>query len=386
MIDSIVKMNMKDQFKECAEKCKQAMNRDLDYEKAYDLAVQAKYIAQTILEDPLSIFESELLRGLSRLGMDRMSGHEILNKLYCESRSLIKGKIYFETLMTYAMGTAKKCIGEYDEALIFFHDCLKLSQKQIEQANEDGKNPLSNISRVIRVTANIVVALLYKSRQINYPLIINSYENKVKQIGYDNLERIKEELNKVTFSIETNNELKEAERFINEALRLAKEYQLKEMELMCLLNKANILIEKEDYFDSIKILEFLENEEYIAENVLGYVLNEKGIAYINIGKLELGVEVLHKSWNWLSKKKDLDGLSRNLYGTSLYYHKIGKLSMAYSFAEMALNRDNDLCSLKLLYEITLLKYIQVRRHGNESEYAFYRSEHEKYRNQLERRG
>ncbi len=33
MIDSIDKMNMKDQFNECVEKCKQVMNRDLDTRK-----------------------------------------------------------------------------------------------------------------------------------------------------------------------------------------------------------------------------------------------------------------------------------------------------------------------------------------------------------------
>ncbi len=386
MTDSIDKINMKDQFKECIEKCRQAMNTNFDYEKAYDFAVQAKYIAEVIIQEPLNIFESELLRGLSKLGIDRMSGHEILNKLYYESQPIIRENADFIIRVTTAMGTAKKLIGEHDEALTFYHDSLKLCQKQIEQEHEDSKNYLKNIIRIIRVISHIVVSLLYKSRQNNYPTLINIIENQVREIGYDNLESVKKVLDEIAFTSELSNELEESERYINEALRMTKEYKLKEMELTCLLNKATVLNEKGEYLEAIKILDFLEIEEFIIKNALGYILNEKGIAYINIGKLEMGIEILHKAWNWLCKKKDMGELCRNLYGTGLYHYKNGELSMAYTFAEMAYSHENDLCSLMLLHEITLLKYIQARRHGNESEYAFYRSEYEKYKSKLERRG
>ncbi len=373
------------EFNLLLETCREVLNTKHDYISAYDHAVQAKYLAKRFLENEIYVVESEMLRGLAYLGIDRMVGHDILNKLYYESQKKIKGNANLEIRLKKTFGIAKRYIGEYDEAMTLFCEVLGLVQKEVEKA-EARDDPQEELLRwIIYTLQQMGISLVFKSRQKHYPMMVRRTERRIKQMNFNDLDHFRMELKKIQSVSEVNNELIEARKYINEALRMAQQCGLKDMEVACLHNFACILVESEEYVEALRILEEIQDEPYIRENLLGNVLNEVAIAYINLGELEAGADLLHNAWMWLSRRNDLDELCRNSYGTALYYYKKGNLDMAYAFAELTYNKDFDICSLKLLYEITFLKYVQARRLGNESEYVFYRCEYEKYREQIERR-
>lgn len=373
------------EFSLLLEKSREVLNTQHDYLAAYDLAVQAKYLAETFLNNQLYAIESEMLRGLAYLGLDRMIGHDILNKLYIENRQKIKEDINLEIRLKKNFGIAKRYIGEYDEAITFFCEVFELIEQEVDEAEKNDLPKEEYLRWIIYILLQMGISLVFKSRQKYYPIIVQRSEKRFKQMNLRDVNKVRTELEKVKVITDVNNELLEAKKYVNEALRMAQQYLFKDLELACLLNYACILVESEEYSDALHILNKIKDEVYIVENLLGNVLNEIAIGYINTGKLEAGVDLLHRAWIWLSKRNDLDELSRNSYATALYYYKKGQLDMAYAFAELTYNRDYDISSLKLLYEITFFKYLEARRLGNESEYVFYRCEYERYREQIERR-
>lgn len=373
------------EFNLLLEKSREVLNTQHEYLAAYDYAVQAKYLAENFLGNELYAIESEMLRGLAYLGLDRMVGHDIINKLYYENRKKIKEDINLEIRVKKTFGIAKRYIGEYDEAMAFFCEVFELIQKEVLAAEKHELPKEEFIRWTIYILLQMGISLVFKSRQKYYPIIVRRSEKRFKQMDLRDLNKVRSELEKIKVITDVNHELLEAKKYVNEALRMAQQYRFKDLELACLLNYACILVESEEYTDGLQILNKIKDETYIIENLLGNVLNEIAIGYINTGKLEAGVDLLHRAWVWLSKRNDLDELCRNSYATALYYYKKGQLDMAYAFAELTYNRDYDICSLKLLYEITFLKYLQARRLGNESEYVFYRCEYERYREQIERR-
>ena len=378
------KILVKDECKQLIQKCRKAMNKDRNYIAAYDYSVEAKFLAVKVLDDYLLYFESEMLRGLSYLGIDKMIGHDIISDLYYES---IEKKLILENILKIrinkAMGYAKRYIGEYDEAIRFFMDALGLAQRKLELEIDLIKKE-DVVRLIIETYINVAVSLIYKYKQRNHRINMKRLENRLKEKQIDG-EQINRELNQIQITTEIFDELVEAKRYIDEALKMSENFQFTELEITCKLNYAYILVEKEEYHEALKILTMIKNKKFIIENAIGHVWNEIAIIYINTGKFELGIELLQKAWNWLYEKNELDELNRNLYGSALYYFKMDNLDMAYAFAELAFSRDQDIDCLKLLYEITLFKYLQSLRYGDESEYVFYRSEYEKYRNNLERR-
>ncbi len=376
---------MEKEYKHINRKCREEININHNYTLAYDYAVQAKYIAENFLDNEMYVIESEMLRGLSYLRIDNLIGHDILNNLYKNSLEKMNGNIKLQLRLKTAIGRAKRELGEYEESLNLLFEVVEICQTEVKKAEEKNVPADNFIKGIISYMNEITINLIFKSRQKKYPFQVKRIENRIKQMDLANIDEIQKEFNKVYYINEINHDLVEAENYINEALSIARKHHFNELELVSTINYACILIEKEDYSEALKILENIVEEEYVIENCLGSVLNELGITYICTGKLEMGMGILHKAWNWLSEKKNYDELNRNIYATALYYYKMGNLDLAYSFGELAYSRDSDICSLRLLYEITLLKYLKARVYGDESEYAFYRSEYDKYSEKIQRR-
>lgn len=369
------------------EKCKKAINKERNFIHAYDYAVQAKYLAENILQDEMHIIECERLRGVSYLELDQAIGHRILYELYYNNKSVIEKEPELELRVKISLGTAYRFMGDYENAISILCEAIELCQKKIETAKKTGNEAaiISYIRGIIICSYRITVALLYQNRQKHYPCAVKRLEARIKEMKTNDIEELKKEFEDVQFSSAVNNELIEAKRYITDALRMCEEFQQNELELVCWVNYACVLIDQENYHEALKILEKAQTEEYITQNYNGHVLNEIGICQIELGKLESGMDYLNKAWNWLSQKKNFHELARNLYGTALYHYKTGNLEMSYAYADLAFSQDQDICSLKLLYEVSFLKFVQTQRHGNESEYAFYRHKYETYREKLERR-
>ncbi len=374
---------MEGEFRRLVDQCREMMNKRFQYSQAYDLAVQAKYIAEQLLENEKYVIESELLRGLAQLGIDKIGGHEILNNLYCENMTKIED-INLEIRLKNSLGIAKRQIEEYEEAISLLCEVLNLGQKQVENLSEQGLPTEKSLLGIVYCLNNITISLIYMSRQKHYPQITRLNEKRLKEMGLDSIDEIKKELND-RISNRNTMELAEAERYIQEALEMCDEMQLTDLKYYSLLNYACVLSEEEEYRESLKILESIVQEEYVIENMLGYVLNEMAIDYIRLNDLEEGFELLTRAWGWLTKRNDINELNRNLYATALYYYLKNNLDMAYAFAEIAYSRDFNICCLRLLYKVSYLKYLEARKYGNDSEYALYRSEYEKYKEKLERR-
>ncbi len=385
-IKSLEKESIEEKYNNLIEKCREALSNN-EFIIAYDYAVQAKFVAENFLENDSYIIESEMLRGVSYLKIDVIIGHDIIRNIYIKSLENIVTKTNnrLQIRLKNSLATAKRYLGEYDEALKIFYEILEISKKEIEEAKRKEDNYDSRSRGIIYCLVNITISLIFKSKQKNYPLEVIRIENRIKNMQMDDLNQIKEVLKRVHLTAEVSTELNTAEKHILEAIRLAEKYHFKDYELLSKLNYSCVLIEKDKYNEVIEILEQLKSEEYIINNILGNVLNELGLAYINIGKHEIGIELLNEAWIWLNDKKDFNELSRNIYATAVYHYKLGNLDMAYSYAELAFSRESDISSLKLLYEISLLKYAHARMHGNETKCALCLTEYEKYKEKIQRR-
>ncbi len=214
-------------------------------------------------------------------------------------------------------------------------------------------------------------------------------EERLKELDIDKIEDISNiyvYLEDTQTLIKSNEELVEAEKFAQKVMDLARIHRLRDLELVSMLDYACLMIENEDFLDALNLLMSIKDEQYIHDAMYGHVLDEIGISLIHLGKCDDGKNMLDMAWNWLCERNDDNEFGRNCYGIALYFLKKADLDLAYAFADMAYKRDQNLLCLMLLYEVCLIKYIIAQRMGKESEYAFYRSEYDRYKLQLERRG
>lgn len=360
-----------------------------DYNRGYDLATQAKLLAKNYIKNDILIIESDRIRGRAYLGIDSIIGHDLLEKLYYENRKKLQNHQDQLIKLEMTFGTSKRIIGEFDEAIRIFSEVSKHVQLKIEECNKDGLDITEEIRMIIRCYLEIGCCLIFRSQQRNYPGRVKRIEEKLKQFAVDQIDseqKIHKCLENPNFINEGNNDLIEAERYLKEALLMSRKHAQKDLESYALLDYACVLVEKENFEDALGILDDLKDEPFAKEILYGFIMNEIGIIYVNQEKLEEAKEIFDRAWNWLCKRNDINELSRNCYGTALYFFKKGNLDLTYAFAELAYKKDQNISSLKLLYEVSLLKYISAQRLGNESEYVFYRSEYDRYKLQLERRG
>lgn len=365
------------------------MNQEHNYILAYDLATQAKFIATNYLEDELLNIECECVRGMAYLGIDSIVGHDMIERLYFDSKHKLKDNQEHFTRLELALGSSKRIIGEYDQAIQIFGDISKYSQRKIELKQNQDEEISEDMRIIIRCYLEIACCLIYKSQQRNYYSRVKKIEEKLKSFSNDQIDRVKDlakYLEVPNYSEEINNDLVEAERYLKEALLMSRERNFRDLELYGLLDYACVLIEKEEFNPALEILVKIKDEEFTRERLFGYVMDEIGVIYIHQERYEEAKEIFDLAWNWLCKHNDVNEMSRNCYGTALYFFKKGNLDLAYAFAELGYKKDLNLPCLKLLYEVCLLKYLRAQRLGNESEYAFYRSEYDRYKLQLERRG
>ncbi|AZR72121.1 hypothetical protein BBF96_01160 [Anoxybacter fermentans] len=359
-----------------------AINDERNYIKAYDLATQAKLIAENYLEDELSIIECERIRGLAYLGIDSSIGHDLIKKLYFENKNKFKDNKDLLIKLELALGVSKRVIGEYNKAIQVFRKIYKYAEKKVNEEKSRGKDVSEFIRIIIRCYIEITCCLIYKSQQKNYLVRVNLIEERLKKLNLmeiRDLEEIYKYVDEQICNSEINIELNEAERYIKKAFLMSKEHNLKDLELFSLLDYACVLVEKKEFDEALRILESIKEEQFVQENLFGYVLDEIGIILIHKGRIEEAKEYLDSAWNWLYKRNDINELNRICYGIALYFFKKGNLDLAYAFAELAYKQDQNFPCLKLLYEICLIKYISAQRVGNESEYAFYRSEYDRYK-------
>lgn len=367
----------------------EVMNKQHQYILAYDLATQAKFLATSYLKNELFEIQSERVRGMAYLGIDSIVGHDLIERLYFASKHRLKDHQEQLIKLELALGASKRIIGEYDQAIEIFCDIYKYSQREIEQKQKRQQNLKEELRVVIRCYIEIACCLIYKSQQRNYYSRVKKIEEKLKSFSNEEIDRVKELVKSIeipNYSEEIDNDLSEAERYLKEALLMSRQHGFSVLELYSLLNYACILIEKEEYDLALEILVKIKDEEYTEERLFGYVMNEIGIIYIHHGRYEEAKEIFDLAWSWLCKHNDINEMSRNCYGTALYFFKKGNLDLTYAFAELGYKKDHNLPCLKILYEVCLLKYINAQRLGHESEYAFYRSEYDRYKLQLERRG
>ncbi len=376
-------------FHELITQATRAMNEGHNYIRSYDLATQAKLLAEIYLKNDLFIIESERIRGMAYLSIDSMIGHDIIEKLYYENKTRLKDWKGQLIKVEMALGVSKRIIGEYDEAIQIFSDIYKYAQRDIERCKEKDIDLSEEMRIIIRSYIEISCCLIYKSQQRNYYSQVKRVEDRLKSLTVEEFDLTKDwyrYLEVPNYSTETNNDLIEAERHLKEAILMCKQHGFRDLELFSMLDYSCILIEKEEFDAALEILDKMKEEQFTKENLFGYVMDEIGIIYVHQERYEEAKDIFDLAWNWLCKRNDTNEMSRNCYGTALYFFKTGNLDLAYAFAELGYKKDQNLPCLKLLYEVCLLKYISAQRLGNESEYAFYRSEYDRYRQQLERRG
>lgn len=366
-----------------------AMNLEHNYHQAYDLAAQAKLLAERYLRDDLCIIESERIRGMAYLSIDPMVGHDIIERLYYENKNKLKDSKNQLMKVEMALGASKRIIGEYDEAIQIFTNIYKYAQREIELNRDELLDVTEEMRTIIRCYVEVSCCLIYKSQQRNYYSRVKDVEDKLKNLSDEKFELTKDMhkyLEIPNYTAEPNHDLEEAERFLKEALLMCRQNGFRDLELFGLLDYACILIEKEEFDEALEILDMMKEEPFSQEYLFGYIMDEIGIIYVHQERYEEAKDIFDRAWSWLCTHNDTNEMSRNCYGTALYFFHNGNLDLAYAFAELGYKRDQNLPSLKLLYEICLLKYISAQRLGNESEYAFYRSEYDRYKQQLERRG
>ena len=372
---------MKKDYSLLIEKCKEEINVNHDYVGAYDYAVQAKLIAEQYLKDQTFVIESEMFRGLAQLGTDKRSGSTILNNLYYGHLYEFKGNIDLIIKLKTSLGIAQLYLGDYDKAIRIFNEVIDLCKQEVKKTKE--KRADRYIKGHIYCLNQIAIALRYKSQRKKYPAIVGKIETQIIQQELSEIDKIQSELDAIHSTRENISELDEAEKNILEALKLSSENNFREMELICWLTYACILIEKDEYSEALKILDQVSHEKYIIKNLFVNVLNEMGLTYISTGKLEEGIKTLKLSWDRQNENKDYKEVNRTLYGMALYYYQSGNYSMAYNYADFTYKKDSvDLSSLELLYELTLLQCMLARKNGHEVDYIQYKSENDKYKSQI----
>ncbi len=303
-----------------------------DYRKAYDLATQAKLLAENYLEDELSSIECEKWRGIAYFGINQFVGHDILESLYFKIKNQLKIDSLINLQIAYAHSNS--LIGKYAEAIKVYEEILK---------------DLQDNEECIRCWVGMTYCYIYQIQD------------------------------------KDSAEIALAEKCIQKALKLAKIEGIHRLEMICQLDYACILNEKENFVQAIDLLEELIQDEYVRQEFYGHTLNELGIAMIYLDRLEKAYQILDEAQNWLNKKNSQKELTRNQYAFALYYKMLENYELAYKFADCALQNDQRISILKLLMEVSQKQFEKAKKNGNESEYVFYRSAYDRYKLQLERR-
>lgn len=368
-----------------------ALDSERNYQKSYDLATQAEYLAKNIFTKDLALLINILIcKGLALMGLNKDKGYVFLEEVYYNYKEKVNRDGDLKLRLKSAFAQAKAYIGEYKESIELLIELLKDTQGRIESITEKNAFYENHMRRIVGAMIRIAHSLIYLNREEHYPDLTKKTEAKIKSISSDlgdiDLKDLAKEINLPSFDLDENCELAEAMRYLTDGEKLALEWGFTDFVAMCKINKACIYVEKEDYKTAMELLEELKDDESVKKNYLGHVLNELAITKIYLGKFSEVEDILKQSWKYLSEQKYYEELARSCYAMALYNYKQGKLVTAYSFADLANTTKNELPYIRLLYQISFLKYVSANRQGNESEYIFFKSEYDKCKAQLERRG
>lgn len=384
--------SLKKDCRELLSSARIALDYERNYQKSYDQATQAQYLAKNIFTEDLALLINILIyKGLALMGLDKDKGYCYIEEVYFNYKDKVNTKDDdLKLTLKSAFAQAKAYIGEYKESIGFLIELIKDTRVRLENITEENNEYERYIRRIVSSMIRIAYSLIYLNREEHYPDLIKKTEAMIKSLSSDlgdiDLKDLAQEVNLSSFDPEVNCELTRAMRYLRDGEKLALESGFIDLVTMCEINKACIYVEKEDYKMAVELLEKLKDNESVKKCHLGHVLNELAIAKINLGDFSEVEEILKESWKWLSEQKYYEELARSCYAMALYNYKHGKLATAYSFADLANMTKNDLPYIRLLYQISFLKYVSANRQGNESEYIFFKNEYHKYKAQLERRG
>ncbi len=171
-------------FQKLFEQSLKVLNDEHNYIKAYDLATQAKLLAEKYLEDDISRIECDRLRGIAYLKIDRCIGHDILEKLRFDNKNKLKDHKNVLIGLELAYGDSKSMIGEYDEAIRIFKELYESVQKDLKVAKEREENSNALVRIMIKCYTGIIYCLIYKKSTKELSCKNETDGRKIKRTRY----------------------------------------------------------------------------------------------------------------------------------------------------------------------------------------------------------